>query len=459
VTNSASLTVNENVAVSVVPVNSTNCPGTATTFTIVASGTGLAYQWYKDGTALSGQTGSSLNLTNITAANAGTYSVVAKGVCGNAATNSASLAVNTNVNATPLANLQRNPGQTAVFSTITSGTGPIICVWKKNGGVIAGQTATTLILSNVTYADAGTYTVEVSGACDMMARSATLAIDMPPTVNITTPTNGAVFVFPQGVPILAQASDPDGTVSLVELFQGSTKLSEAGAPPYYYFWTNVPVGAYQLSARATDNSGLTATSSVVNITVIDHAPLAAGPITLNRQTGLFEQAVTITNPTLYTFTGVRILIENLTAETKVVNATGTNNGIPYIDYTNAIASGLTGALLIQYFVPSRTPPVPTLVPQLLGTDYGAAKLAPPPPIIDNCARLANGGMMLQFFASANYTYYIQYCSSLGGPWKTAAGTITGTGALVTWTDTGMPVTDSNPSTQVSRLYRVIVKAP
>src|SRR5207302_11282641 len=150
-------------------------------------------------------------------------------------------------------------------------------------------------------------------------QAATLTVDMPPMVSITTPTNGATFVFPQAVPILAQASDPDGTISLVELFQGSTKLSEAGAPPYYYFWTNVPVGAYQLSARATDNAGLMATSSVVNITMIDHPPLAAGPLMLNRQNGLFEQSVTITNPTLYKFTGVRILIQNLATDTRVVN--------------------------------------------------------------------------------------------------------------------------------------------
>ena len=34
-------------------------------------------------------------------------------------------------------------------------------------------------------------------------------------------------------------------------------------------------------------------------------PLAAGPIQLNRQNGLFEQSVTITNPTPYTFLAVR----------------------------------------------------------------------------------------------------------------------------------------------------------
>ena len=44
-----------------------------------------------------GQTGSSLVLANVSAADAGSYSVVVSGTCGNAVTNSASLTVNQNV--------------------------------------------------------------------------------------------------------------------------------------------------------------------------------------------------------------------------------------------------------------------------------------------------------------------------------------------------------------------------
>ncbi len=63
VTNSASLTVNQNVAVVSGPVSVTNCPGTSASFSVSATGTGLSYQWYKGGSALAGQTGSSLVLS------------------------------------------------------------------------------------------------------------------------------------------------------------------------------------------------------------------------------------------------------------------------------------------------------------------------------------------------------------------------------------------------------------
>src|SRR5437667_8131879 len=97
ITNSATLTMNQNVSVSSAPVSVTNCPSTTASFSVSATGTGLSYQWYKAGSALSGQTSSSLTLNNVSASDAATYSVVVSGACGNPLTNSASLTINQNV--------------------------------------------------------------------------------------------------------------------------------------------------------------------------------------------------------------------------------------------------------------------------------------------------------------------------------------------------------------------------
>src|SRR5439155_14345936 len=53
--------------------------------------------------------------------------------------------------------------------------------------------------------------------------------------------------------------------------QGATKLGEDTAAPYSIPWNNVTTGTYSLTAKATDNLGLTATSTPVNITV-NNAP-------------------------------------------------------------------------------------------------------------------------------------------------------------------------------------------
>src|SRR5439155_11944 len=60
---------------------------------VSAGGTGPSCQWYKESNALSDQTNTTLVLSNVGAADAGTYSVVVSGVCGNAVSNSASLTV------------------------------------------------------------------------------------------------------------------------------------------------------------------------------------------------------------------------------------------------------------------------------------------------------------------------------------------------------------------------------
>ena len=91
--------------------------------------------------------------------------------------------------------------------------------------------------------------------------------NVPPTASITAPANGATFTAPASVSITATAGDTDGTVSLVEFFQGTTKLGEDTTAPYSFTWSNVAAGAYTLTARATDNSGGITTSAVVGITV------------------------------------------------------------------------------------------------------------------------------------------------------------------------------------------------
>lgn len=98
------------------------------------------------------------------------------------------------------------------------------------------------------------------------------AQNAPPTVQLTSPTSGARFASGSGIVASAAASDVDGTIARVEFFSGSTKIGEALSAPFQFTWTGVTAGSYQLSAKATDNLGATATSSSVTVTVFDPAP-------------------------------------------------------------------------------------------------------------------------------------------------------------------------------------------
>jgi hypothetical protein len=105
--------------------------------------------------------------------------------------------------------------------------------------------------------------------------------NQPPAVGINSPASGASFIAPAAVAITAQASDADGSVSKVEFFNGGTKLGEDATSPYSFVWNNVVAGDYMLTARATDNFGITTSSSPVRVAV---NPAALAPVLLSEAT-------------------------------------------------------------------------------------------------------------------------------------------------------------------------------
>src|SRR6266545_2715238 len=97
------------------------------------------------------------------------------------------------------------------------------------------------------------------GACTLLllasAHAAPPAQDQPPTVALTSPTGGASFFAPATISLAATASDPDGTVVRVDFFKGNTLIGSSTTAPYTATWSNVPIGSYSITAKATDNSG------------------------------------------------------------------------------------------------------------------------------------------------------------------------------------------------------------
>jgi hypothetical protein len=90
---------------------------------------------------------------------------------------------------------------------------------------------------------------------------------VPPTVTLTSPTAAYSGVAPATIPFAATANDTDGSIARVEFYQGAVKVGEDTTAPYTFDWTGVPAGNYTVSARAFDNSGASANSTAVNITV------------------------------------------------------------------------------------------------------------------------------------------------------------------------------------------------
>lgn len=88
------------------------------------------------------------------------------------------------------------------------------------------------------------------------------------TTMITVPLNGASFAAPANITINATASEAGAGIAKVEFYQGSMLLGTSTTSPYSYVWSDVPIGNYKLTTKATDEFGGTAISDTVNVSVI-----------------------------------------------------------------------------------------------------------------------------------------------------------------------------------------------
>ena len=101
-------------------------------------------------------------------------------------------------------------------------------------------------------------------------------------VTLTSPQDGARIGVQAGltasVTLMADTSDMTGTVASVAFYNGSTLIGSAATAPYAFTWSNVAVGAYEVTAKALDGaSQVLSTSPVASITVDAYSvPVTAG---------------------------------------------------------------------------------------------------------------------------------------------------------------------------------------
>ena len=143
-------------------------------------------------------------------------------------------------NGTTLLNSDTTSAYSFTWSSVAAGTYSLRAVAYDNSGASATST---------------TSTVTVAGA------------NQPPTVTLTSPTNGSIFTAPATVTLSANASDTDGTISKVEFYNGTTLLNTDTASPYTFAWSNVAAGIYTVKAIAYDNSNASTSSATSTITI------------------------------------------------------------------------------------------------------------------------------------------------------------------------------------------------
>lgn len=116
------------------------------------------FEWRFNGTILPGQTNSSLILSNVTMTDAGVYEVIARNPAGEAISRAVLQVLDgTPVFTIPLIDVTDFVGGTVRLNALAEGFPPPAYQWRFNGTILVGETNSSLTLSNLTLADAGTY--------------------------------------------------------------------------------------------------------------------------------------------------------------------------------------------------------------------------------------------------------------------------------------------------------------
>jgi N-acyl-D-amino-acid deacylase len=141
-------------------------PGATVTFAVaVSSVTAPTYQWFKDGVAIPGASGATLNINGVTAADLGAYYVIVTNAAGATESAAATLAFSgpPSIAAQPSTQTIAN-WSTVVFNIVAVGATAPTYQWFLNISAIAGATSSILVVPNATAANAGTYTCTIGNS-------------------------------------------------------------------------------------------------------------------------------------------------------------------------------------------------------------------------------------------------------------------------------------------------------
>jgi len=253
--------------------------GQSATLSITASGSGLTYQWLKNGGAIPGATSGTLVIPSAQVGDAGTYLVrVTSGATVETAT--AKLIVGTATGAgVSITNQPSNQsvaaGQPAVFSVTATSSAPISYQWFKNDVAINGATGASLMIPSAQTGDAGAYRVRATSSgtvADSSSVTLSVAGSGGPTARLsnlsvrTTMAAGqtlivGTFVSGGARNILVRAAGPAlGAFGLagamtdprLELYNGTTQTFSNDNWPSNLTDTFSSVGAFGFAANSLD---------------------------------------------------------------------------------------------------------------------------------------------------------------------------------------------------------------
>lgn len=273
----AVVTVNDLPTISNQPQGTTVCEGQPINLSVVATGAQLAYQWFKNGVAISGATASTFIIPNASILDAGDYTVNVNGLCGGTPVMStiAQVVVNQIPTITQPSDVTVCSGQTVTLTIATSGGTNVTYQWFNGTVPIAGATSPTLTINNATVTDSGNYTCQVtSESCGTITSTVAVVIVNQAPAIVSQSGNQEICV---GQALSLQVATT-GTNLTYQWFKGTSPIAGANASTY-----NIPNAAQTDSGdyfvEISSASCPTFTGSVISVLVkqLPFATISAGP--------------------------------------------------------------------------------------------------------------------------------------------------------------------------------------
>ncbi len=131
-----------------------------------------------------------------------------------------------------------------------------------------------LILDNVDQSSKWTGKVVSGGRLNAFKAASAVGSasnNVPPSVSITGPQEGASFKAPVNITVDAVATDSDGTVQQVSFFVNGAPIGTDATSPFSVTWAPAP-GNYTLTAVAMDDRYGSGTSTAVHVVIVDNVP-------------------------------------------------------------------------------------------------------------------------------------------------------------------------------------------
>ena len=293
-----------------------------------------------------------------------------------------------------------------------------------------------------------TYSLTLTNQSSTTATSIVVSNTLPAGVTLdsalpsqgTVTTNGSILRFAAG----SLANGVVATFAIVVTPNAAGSLTNSAI-----------AGSAETDSQYTNNVTRIITSAVPGPGVTNLVLTVLSGITLNPQTGLYEVHIQVYNGGPDTPSSVIVLVHGLAANATLYNASGTTNGVPYVQSALPLPVSSNVVFVLEIYVPTRVKPTnltytvmagpPVILPIPIGTPFS----------VDSVRALGDGSMLVEFTAVPGHTYAIQYSSDMN-TWRTAVPAITAPANRVQWIDAGPPKTDSPPQSQPARYYRVVL---